>query len=139
VIASEVADNGSSSEKAGTKETLKVIFIIMLSFLVLVLPPSFFLVACIAEIRAHESGQPVFFLRMGEIAAGFIFFGVYFAYWGVTHNSASSLSWTMVCVSLVLGGASLISKYESRVALRCVVLGSIFLALLWYFNGAYHH
>jgi hypothetical protein len=116
-----------------------MIFVILLSFVVLVLPLVFFLVAAVAEIRSHQRGAAVFFVRMGEIAAGIIFFAVHYQYWGVTRISSSSLSWTMVCVSLLLGGLSLVSKYESRVALRCVLLGSASLAFLWYFNGAYHH
>ena len=34
----------------------------------------------------------------------------------------------MVCISLLLGGLSLIAKYESRIALICVLLGSTSLA-----------
>ena len=53
---------------------------------------------------------------MGEIAAGFIFFAAYYKYPGVMRISSSTVSWTMVCSSLPLGGLSLVSKYESWVA-----------------------
>ena len=116
-----------------------MIFVILLSYILLVLPLIFFLAAAIAEsIRTTQKGV-AFFCRMGVIAAGIIFFAVHYQYWGVTRISSSSLSWTMVCISLLVGGLSLVSKYESRVALRCALLGSASLAFLWYFNGAYHH
>ena len=116
-----------------------MVFIILLLYVALVLPLIFFLVAAIAEtIRSTQKGA-AFFFRMGEIAAGVILFVVHFQYWGVTRISSASLSWTMVCISLLLGALFLVSKYKSRVALRCALLGSASLAFLWYFNGAYHH
>jgi hypothetical protein len=44
----------------------------------------------------------------------------------------------MVCLSLLLGGLALVSKYASPAALFCVLFGSATLAFLWYFKGAYH-
>jgi len=116
-----------------------MVFVILLLYVVSVLPLIFFLAAAIAEtIRSAQKGA-AFLFRMGEIAAGVILFAVHYQYWGVTRISSASLSWTMVCISLLLGGLALVSKYESRVALRCALLGSGSLAFLWYFNGAYHH
>jgi ABC-type Na+ efflux pump permease subunit len=127
------------AHKRSTKEALNMIFLILLLYVLLVLPLIFFLAAAIAEsIRSTQKGA-AFFFRMGEIAVGIIFFAVHYQYWGVNRISSSSLSWTMVCISLLLGGLLLVSKYESRVALRCALLGSASLAFLWYFNGAYHH
>jgi hypothetical protein len=104
------------AHKRSTKEALNMIFVILLSFAVLVLPLIFFLAAAITEsIHSTQKGT-AFFFRMAEIAAGVIFFAVHYLYWGVTRISSSSLSWTMVCISLLLGGLSLVSKYESRVA-----------------------
>ncbi len=116
-----------------------MVFIIFISFVLLILPLVFFLGAAIAEVRSHQKEAPFFFLRIAEIAAGIVFFAVHYKYWGFTRISPSSLSWQMVCLSLLLGGLMLMSKYESRVALRCALLGSASLAFLWYFNGAYHH
>jgi hypothetical protein len=59
--------------------------------------------------------------------------------WGTTVISSEALSWTMVCLSLLLGGLSLVSKYASRVALTSMLIGSAILAFWWYHNGAYHH
>jgi hypothetical protein len=116
-----------------------MLFVIVLYLILLALPLLSFLVAAIAEIkRSHQKGAG-FFFRMGEIAAGFIIFAAYYKSPGVMRVTSSTLSWTMVCISLLLGGLSLVSKYESRVALRCVLLGSASLACLWYFKGAYQH
>ena len=116
-----------------------MLFIIVLYLILLALPPLSFLGAAIAEIkRSHQKGAG-FFFRMGEIAAGFIFFAAYYKAPGVMRITSSTLSWTMVCISLLISGLSLFSKYESRVALGCVLLGSASLACLWYFKGAYHH
>jgi hypothetical protein len=47
------------------------------------------------------------------------------------HNHFSpSAKLAMVCTALLLGGVSLASKYASRVALFCVLLGSTFPAFL---------
>jgi hypothetical protein len=62
------------------------------------------------------------------------------ALWATTAIAKSeSLSWTMVCASLLLGGLALISRYASPGALFCVLYGCGMLAFLWYFKGAYHH
>ena len=116
-----------------------MLFVIVLYLILLALPLLSFLVAAIVEIkRSHQKGAG-FFFRMGEIAVGFIIFAAYYKSPGVLRVTSSTLSWTMVCISLLLGGLSLVSKYESRVALRCVLLGSASLACLWYFKGAYQH
>lgn len=116
-----------------------MLFVIVLYLFVLALPPVSFVVAAIAEsMRSRQKGAG-FFFRMGEIAAGIILFAAYYKYPGVLRISSGTLSWTMVCISLLLGGLSLFSKYESRLALRCVLLGSVSVACLWYFKGAYRH
>jgi hypothetical protein len=116
-----------------------MLFVMVLYLFLFALPPLSFLVAAIAEIRrSHQKGRG-FFLRMGEIAAGVILFVAYYKYPGILQITSGTTSWTMVCISLLLGGLSLVSKYESRLALRCVLLGSASLACLWYFKGAYQH
>jgi hypothetical protein len=114
-----------------------MLIIIFITGVLLFLPLAFFLVAAVAEWRSAQKDLALF-LRMGEIAGGIIFWTVHAKYWGIMRISSSSLSWTMVRISLLLGGLALVSKYESWVALMCVLLGSASLAFLWYFNGAYH-
>ena len=111
-----------------------MIFIILILYALLIVPTGCFLVAATAEIRSHKKGPVLLFLlRMVEIATGII--GI----WATTLVDQSvARSWTMVCASLLLGGVSMLSNYTSRVALRCVLIGSAFLAFLWYFKGAYH-
>jgi hypothetical protein len=116
-----------------------MLFIIALYLILLALPLLSFLGEAIAEIKRSQEKGAGFFLRMGEIAAGFIVFVAYYRAPGVMRITSSTLSWTMVCISLLLGGLSLVSKYKSRVALLCVILGSAPLACLRYFKGAYHH
>jgi hypothetical protein len=92
------------------KEGLNMLFMIVLYLIVLALPLLSFLVAAIAEIkRSHQKGAG-FFFRMGEIAAGFIVFVAYYNSPGVMRITSSTLSWTMVCISLLLGGLSLVSQ-----------------------------
>jgi hypothetical protein len=116
-----------------------MLFVIVLYLILLALAPLSFAGAAIAEIKRSRAKGAGFFLRMGEIAAGFILFVAYYKAPGVLRVTSGTLSWTMVCISLLLGVVSLVSKYESRVALRCVLLGSVSLACLWYFKGAYRH
>jgi hypothetical protein len=106
---------------------------VLMEYAVLLLTLGCFLVAALAEIRSYKKG-PTFFLRMAEIAAG-----VVALWWMTTVGQSSPRSWTMVYGCLLLGGLSPFSKYASRVALRCVLMGSAILAFLWYFKGAYHH
>jgi hypothetical protein len=139
-----------------------MIFIIAVIYFFLALPLVCFLVAAVAEIRARPK-SPAFFWRMVEIALGvvavlgipskfwstavitsrvgdpppYVFSGD--LSWGATIISAKTLSWTMVCLSLLLAGLALISNYASRVALYCVVFASAVMAFLWYLNGAYLH
>ena len=109
-----------------------MVLVILISYAVLLVPLGCFLAAAVAEIRSHKKG-PAFFLRLGEIA-----FGVT-ALWALTRvGQSESRSWTMVCLSLLLGGLALVSKYESPAALFGVLFGSATLAFLWYFKGAYH-
>jgi len=54
---------------------------------------------------------------------------------GAHQGQSESRSWTMVCLSLLLGGLALVSKYGSQAALFCVLFGSATLAFLWYFKG----
>ena len=94
--------------------------------------------AAIAEFRTSGRGTE-FPLRIIEIVAGVIAaFALPTRFWGLIELSPAKLSWAMVCVSLVLGGMSLFSKYRSRAALVLVLIGYGSLTVLWYFNGAYH-
>ncbi len=115
-----------------------MVFVILIYYFFLFLPLVCFLVAAVAEIRSYnrELGFP---LRMLEIVAGIIFaLAIPSKFWNAPILS-TTLSWTMVWTSLLLGGLSLVSRYGSRVALFFVLLGSASLAFLWYFNGAYMH
>jgi hypothetical protein len=113
-------------------EASAVVVVILICYAALLVPLGCFLAAAVAEIRSHKKG-PAFFLRLGEIA-----FGVT-ALWALTRvGQSESRSWTMVCLSLLLGGRALVSKYASPAALFCVLFGSATLAFLWYFKGAYH-
>ena len=141
-------------------------FLFLFLYALLLLPLGCFLVAAVAEIRSRDRGQPLFFfLRMVEIAAGIVgvlaipskFWStpvisprvvpelnttleqIAALRWGTTVISSEALSWIMVCLSLLLGGLSLVSKYASRVALTSMLIGSAILAFWWYHNGAYHH
>ena len=113
-----------------------MLFVMVAYLFLLALPPLCFAVAAIAEIRQSRQKGRSFFVRMGEIAAGFILFVAYYKSPGIMRITSSIPSWTGVSLSLLLGGLSLGSKYESRLALRCVLLGSASLACLWYFKGA---
>ena len=113
-------------------EASAVVLIILISYAALLVPLGCFLAAAVAEIRSPKK-DPAFSLRLGEIA-----FGVT-ALWALTRvGQSESRSWTMVCLSLLLGGLALVSKYGSQAALFCVLFGSATLAFLWYFKGAYH-
>jgi hypothetical protein len=106
-----------------------VVFVILISYAALLVPLGCFLAASVAEIRSHKKG-PAFFLRLGEVAFGAT------ALWALTRVGPSeSRSWTMVCLSLLLGGLALVSKYASQAALFCVLFGSAALAFLWYFKA----
>jgi hypothetical protein len=114
-----------------------MVFAILISYVVALLPLVFFLVAPVLEWRSAQKRMALF-LRMGEIAVGIIIWAVPTAgYWGIMRVYGSSTSWTLVWISLGLGGLSLVSKYESRAALICALLGSTSLAFWSYFNGAY--
>jgi hypothetical protein len=118
---------------AEVRRKFKVVFVILIEYAFLILPLLLFLVAAIAEIRSYKA-EPAFVLRMLEIAAGIT------SLWVMTQVGQSQAgSWAMVLASLLLGGVSLVSKYASRLALRCVLTGSAIVAFLWYFKGAYHH
>ena len=109
-----------------------MIFVIAATYAFLLVPTGCFLGAAIAEIRSPVKG-PAFPLRILEVAGGVV------AVWATTAvDSSASLSWTMVGVSLLLGGLSRISKYASPGASFCVLYGNGILAFLWYFKGAYH-
>ena len=115
-----------------------MVFVILISYFFLFLPLACFLVAGVAEIRSYKKGLG-FFLRMLEIAGGIIFaLAIPSKFWNAPILS-TTLSWTMVWTSLLLGGLSLVSRYVSRVAVFFVLLGSASLAFTWYFNGAYMH
>jgi outer membrane protein assembly factor BamB len=96
-------------------------------------------VATVAEFRTSHRRMG-FLLSIFESVAGIVsFFALPSRFWGLTGLSSASLSWTMVFVSLLLGGLALLGKYASRVALCFVLFGNGILACLWYFNGAYHN
>ena len=81
-----------------------MVLVILISYAGLLVPLGCFLAAAVAEIRAHKN-SPAFFLRLGEIA-----FGVT-ALWALTRvGQSESRSWTMVCLSLLLGGLALVSE-----------------------------
>ncbi len=105
-----------------------MVLVILISFAALLVPLGCFLAAAVAEIRAHKN-SPAFFLRLGEIA-----FGVT-ALWALTRVSPSHAVGRWFCLSLLLGGLALVSKYGSQAALFCVLFGSATLAFLWYFKG----
>ena len=109
-----------------------MLFIIAVWYAFLLVPVGCFLGAAVVEIRAPIKG-PAFPLRILEIAGGIV------ALWTTTAVANSeSLSRTMVCLSLLLGGLSFVSRYSTPGALFCVLYGSGILAFLWYFKGAYH-
>ena len=110
-----------------------MVVIILIYWALLIVPTGCFLAAAAAEIRFHKGPPLLFLLRMVEIAAGII--GIWATL--LVYNSVER-SWTMVFASLLFAGISLVSNYSSRFALRCVLIGSAFLAFLWYFKGAYH-
>jgi PQQ-like domain len=96
-------------------------------------------IATVAEFRSSHRGTG-FHLSIIESVAGMIsFFALPSRFWGLTGLSSAGLSWTMVFVSLLLGGLALLGKYASRVALSFVLFANGILACLWYFNGAYHN
>jgi hypothetical protein len=110
-----------------------MLLVIAASYGFLLVPVGCFLGAALVEIRAPIKG-PTFPLRILGIVGGVV------AVWATTAvGQSEQLSWTMVCVSLLLGGISLVSRYASPGAMFCVLYGSGMLAFLWYFKGAYHH
>jgi hypothetical protein len=116
-----------------------VFVILIFLYFILMVPLACFSVAAVAEFRSDNKGAGLF-LRIIEIAAGSIaVFALQSKFWGITGLSSAWLSWTMVFVSLLMGGLCLLSKYASRVALSFMLLGNGILAFFWYFNGAYHN
>jgi hypothetical protein len=130
----EGSGRGVSTRHAPQRKRLEasaVVFVILISYAALLVPLGCFLAAAVADLIPQE--RPSFFLRLGEIA-----FGVT-ALWALTRvGQSESRSWTMVCLSLLLGGLALVSKYASQAALFCVLFGGATLAFLWYFKRAYH-
>jgi len=45
----------------------------------------------------------------------------------------------MISISVLTGLFAIRSNYASRLALFLVLAGNGILAILWYFNGAFHH
>ncbi|HKN17422.1 MAG TPA: PQQ-binding-like beta-propeller repeat protein [Candidatus Sulfotelmatobacter sp.] len=96
-------------------------------------------VAAVAEFWSSRKGVGLL-LRMIQIVVGMIaVFALPFGFLGNTGLSRAWLSWTMVCVLLLVGVLSLFSKYASSTALIFVLLGNGILAFCWYYNGAYHN
>jgi len=96
-------------------------------------------VAAVAEFRSSRKGAGLL-LRTVEIVVGIIAtFALPFGFLGNTGLSRAWLSWTMVCVLVLVGLLSLFSKYASPAALTLVLLGNGIVALCWYYNGAYHN
>lgn len=111
-----------------------MIFVIVLSLIVFCLPLVCFLVAIVAEARSYKRDSiALLTLRMAEIGASAT--ALLATTWV---RQSRSLSWTMVCAMLLLGALMLVSNYASKVALRCVLIGTVVAAFLWYFKGAYH-
>ncbi len=110
-----------------------MLFVVLILYAVFFIPLWCFLVAAIVEIRSYKKrdSAPFFILRMIEAAAGIL------ATLVIPSASLRGLSWIMVCALVLLGGLSLISNYKSRVALRCMLAGSVFLACLWLINATY--
>jgi hypothetical protein len=107
-----------------------LVVIIAIEYLIVCLIFGGFLVAGILELRHHKLPRPLLLLRLVEIAVGLA------SLWGAVYITRSrSLSWTMVCFWIVLGVISAMSKYASRFALFCVLVGNAALACLWYFKG----
>jgi hypothetical protein len=111
-----------------------MIFILLLTATIELLPVVCFVVAAIAEIRIREKGPAVFFyLRMAGLVTGTIAFWANF-----NAGQSATLSWNMVFFSLFLGCLVLVSKYASKVGRFFAVFGNGVLAFLWHFKGAYH-
>jgi outer membrane protein assembly factor BamB len=116
-----------------------LLFAIAIIWFLILLVLTCFGVAAVAEFRSGRRGAG-FLLSIIQCAAVMISFSsLQSRFWGLTGLSSARLSWTMVCVSLLMGGLALLSKYASRVALSFVLIGNGILACLWYFNGAYHN
>lgn len=106
--------------------------------LILVAVFTCFSVAAVAEFRSGRKGAGLL-LSIIEAAPGIISaLALPTRFWGLTGLSSARLSWTMVCLALVMGGLALLGKYASRAALSLVLVGNGLLAILWYFNGAYN-
>ncbi len=117
---------------------MQVLAIALLWFLILLVLLTCFGVAAVTEFRSGHKGAGLL-LSIIEGAAGMIsYFALPSRFWGLTGLSSARLSWTMLCVSLVMGGVALLGKYASRVALSLVLVGNGILAFFWYYNGAYH-
>lgn len=111
---------------------------VLIELLILAVLLACFAAAAIAEFRSRtrSAGLP---LRMIEIAAGLVAsLALPSKFWGITGLSSARLSWTMVCVALLMAVLSLFSRYSSRAALVLMLLGNAMVAFLWYYNGAYH-
>jgi hypothetical protein len=107
-------------------------------FFILLVLLACFGVAAVTEFRSSHKGAGLL-LSITEGAAGVISaFALPSRFWGLTGLSSARLSWTMMCVSLLMGGLALLGKYASRVALSLVLIGNGLLAFLWYFNGAHN-
>jgi len=112
--------------------------IALIWFLILLALVTCFAVPVVTEFRSGDKGTGLF-LSIIQAAAGMISaFALPSRFWRLTGLSSARLSWTMLCVSLLMGGLALLGKYASRVALSFVLLGNGLLAVLWYFNGAYN-
>ena len=116
-----------------------VLVVIVLYCILLCLPVGCFVVASVAELRAHPKVTSGL-VQMVELAYGIVgVVAIPSRFWGTTFVSRVTLSWTMVGISLLMCILALVSKYASRVALSFVLAGNFILACLWYLNGAYHH
>jgi hypothetical protein len=108
-------------------------------YFLLSLPLLCFCVATVAEVRLRPQHTGLI-LRIAEIAVGiFSVLALPFRFWGIIVASPFILSWVMVSVSVLTGLFAIRSNYASRFALFLVLAGNAILALLWYFNGAFHH
>ena len=120
------------------KGSLTVVFVILLEYFIFFGTVGCFIAAGVAEFWAGRK-RPSFIFRILEPMAGIIgVVAIPSRFWGVS-ISHSFLSWAMVFGSFLIAVLAVLSKYTSRFALSCVLVGAAFLAFMWYGNGAYHH
>jgi hypothetical protein len=118
---------------------MNFITLVLSYYFLLLLPLACFVIAAVIELRSQAKGSGIF-LRLVEMFVGAVgVIALPSRFWGMIGVSSYALSWAMVFILLMMALISPLSKYASRAALSLALLGNVFLAFLWYFNGAYHH